>query len=112
MFGLFAGAAGLPRVEIHEEGPDLVVRLPVPGLDPESLEVRLAARALYLRGEGRRAYREERADWFLSAASWGSFSTVVPLPAAVDPARGRALLRDGVLEVRAPRVPIPPVSPA
>lgn len=97
---------GAPAVQ--EDGPDLVLRVPLPGVDPQSLEVRLDARSLHLRGMGRQEYREEREGQVYAAAAWTGFATVLPLPRPVDPARARARLQDGVLEVRAPRAGTPP----
>lgn len=93
--------------EVTEAGPELVLRVPLSGIDPASLEVRLDGRALHLSGTGRQEYREERAGEVFTAAAWQGFRTVLPLPVPVDPAGAQATLRDGVLEVRAHKLAAP-----
>jgi HSP20 family protein len=91
------------RVDVYEEADEIVLEAEAPGRTREDLwvratgaSVRIAGAADEPPGRERRYHRRERRS--------GTLCREVPLPAAVDPGRGRAWLSRGVLRVRLPRV--------
>lgn len=98
--GLTAGRG----LHVREEGEQYVVNADLPGLSAEDLELEVTGRQLSVRGrralkvpEGFQLKHRERSAW--------SFDRTLSLPEDVDPDRVEATLRDGVLEIRLPRVP-------
>ena len=90
------------RVDVWEEGDEVVVEADAPGFGRADLVVRatdlivrIEGAALGDEGPARRYHRRERRA--------GTVRREIPLPAAVDSAAARASLRDGVLVVRLPR---------
>lgn len=93
----------IPRVEVLEEGPDLVVRAELPGIDPGKLDVRVTDRTLSLRGEYSAEQRREDQSYYHSERHYGAFVRTLTLPTPVESAQAKATFKNGILEVRAPR---------
>jgi HSP20 family protein len=106
-------ARWVPPLNVHETDSAYEAHLPVPGLDPERLEVHVESGVLRVAGE--RAGRPDDAErLFTSERFTGSFERTVRLPQDVDGAAVAARLEHGVLtitlpkaaEARARRVPV------
>ncbi|GAV26009.1 heat-shock protein 20 [Carboxydothermus islandicus] len=90
-----------PRVEIFEEGNDVVVRAEIPGLNAkEDLEVIVEPESLTLRGEIRNERERKQERFYRSERYYGKFSRTIALPAEVEPDHARASYQNGILEVR------------
>lgn len=94
---------GLLAAEVQETAEEVIVRLEVPGMELEDLDVFVAGDLVMVRGEKRvqRQLREGR--YHVMECAYGSFERAVPLPAPVDESGARASYRRGVLEVTLPR---------
>lgn len=92
-----------PAVDVFEEGGDIVVKVEVPGMKRDDLEVRLDDGRLVIRGEKRKEEKTERKDYFRRERSYGAFSRSIELPCEVRQEKVKATFKDGVLEVRLPK---------
>ncbi len=98
--------AALPPVNVYETPDALIVRAEVPGVPRENLEVRLVGGKLHIRCRPD-AGQYETYTCLLRERELGEYSREIALPAAVDEeAEVGAVLADGVLTVRLPRLPL------
>ena len=81
---------------VEEKDGEVVVRIDVPGFDPKELELLLRDTTLIVRGEHREVKDGEVVR---------RIERMVTLPAGIDPAEVEAMCRNGVMEVRVPRMP-------
>ncbi|CAK0756081.1 HSP20 family protein [Gammaproteobacteria bacterium] len=95
---------GLLAAELRENGDVLVIKLEVPGSDPEQLEVDVVDDFLVVRGEKRVEREEAHGRYHLMECAYGRFERAVRLPMAVDPTRTRARYLHGVLTVTLPKL--------
>ncbi len=98
-----------PAVDILESEDEFVLAIDLPGLDRDDIELRVDAASLTIEGE-----RKPRAEGNLLRRERpvGRFRRSFRLAVPVDTARVSAGYRNGVLEVRLPKVPPPrPVRP-
>jgi HSP20 family protein len=95
----------LPVMDIFEEGDTLVVKAEVPGLAKEELDVKVEGDLLTLSGKKEKEEKVERKDYHRYERSSGTFSRTVRLPAEVEVDKVTAALKEGVLEIRAPKSP-------
>lgn len=94
-----------PAVDVLECDDIVVVQVEVPGLAAGDLAVELRGRDLTIRGSKRRLGSEPAAARFhLMERYVGAFQVVVELAHTVDPRQAEALLGQGVLTVRLPRL--------
>ena len=98
---LVPGAPWQPSVEVCEGQDAVRVCIDVPGVDESRLQVEIDEGALTVRGE-RQDERASDPGQRRSEMHYGSFTRRIPLPEGADAEGARALLRNGVLEVRIP----------
>jgi HSP20 family protein len=87
-----------PAAEVFETAESLVIRLEVPGIEQQGLDIEIVENSLVVRGErkfepveGRNYQQRERA--------YGTFRRVFPIPMPVQQDRIQAVLKHGVLEI-------------
>jgi HSP20 family protein len=91
------------KVEEFVADDHLVVRVELPGVDPDKdVDISIQGGNLCIRAERRQEEKVERRDVRRSEIRYGSFSRVLPLPANAKEDDITATYRDGILEVRAP----------
>lgn len=114
-FGQLGMTRSFPAVDVVTKGDDVVLKVELPGIDPENdVEVFLQEGTLHIRGE-RRFESEQNGDGFRRIErSYGSFSRSFNLPEGVAESDISAAYNQGVLEIRvqgaaasAPRTKIP-----
>lgn len=93
-----------PLSELSEHEDHYLLRVEVPGLDPENLEVRLEGDHLVVEGEK----KEEKRTKHLSEIVYGRIYRSYLLPKDAKKEGIEAKLHKGVLEVRIPREKRPP----
>lgn len=79
---------------------EIVVSAEVPGVDPANLDVKVQGDRLQISGKIERSQEVEDQGYYCSERSFGSFDRTVQLPSGVDSAGARAILKNGVLEIR------------
>ncbi len=102
LFGEGRGVA--PAVDLLDKKDAVVLRADLPGLDQKDIEVSVEEGLLTIRGErkGEEAVKEE--DYYCCERWAGSFERSLTLPAGVDAEKIKATFKQGVLEVRLPKV--------
>ncbi len=93
----------VPPVDVYEEGEALVLKAELPGLKKEEINVEIAGHVVTISGKKEKEERVEKKDYHRYERASGSFSRSVTLPAEVQLDKVTAQLKDGVLEVRAPK---------
>jgi HSP20 family protein len=91
-----------PAVEGCEEEGNWVIRVALPGVDPNDVEVSLAQNQLTIKGQ-RKQGTENQDNYFARELSYGRFERSFTLPEGVDHSKVTARYTNGMLEVRVPR---------
>ena len=89
--------------DVFEDDDRLVVRLEVPGLDKEDIDIEVSDDALVIKGEKRFEQESTEGRWRVMQCAYGSFRRVVPLSAPVKADKAHAAYKDGVLRVELPK---------
>lgn len=103
----YAPRWGLTTAELREDNDVLVIKLEIPGMEPEQIDVDVVDDFLVVRGEKRVDREEAKGRYHIMECAYGSFERAVPLPMPVDPARTRARYRHGVLTITLPKLVAP-----
>lgn len=90
--------------EVEETDNAINVRLEVPGLERDDLDLMVEGNTLRIRGEKRYTRDEERRNYHIMERAYGSFQRVIPLPHPIDGDKTEATLSHGVLTVRLPKI--------
>lgn len=88
-----------PELETFLRDDQFVVRMDLPGVNKEDVNVEVTDDALVIHGERQQTHQEERDGFYRSERSYGRFYREVQLPEGAQPDSAKANYRDGVLEV-------------
>jgi len=95
-----------PPTDVSETDKEISVRLDVPGLSAEDLDVELTGNALTVRGErSEESEKKGNGDVYRHERYSGSFSRTITIPAYADTAKAEAKYDKGVLTVTLPKLP-------
>lgn len=79
------------------------LRVDMPGVTPEAIEVKLDGNVLTLSAERKAEVKEEKNGWIRQERSWGRFARSFVLPETVEGTTPEATYKHGVLTVRLPK---------
>jgi HSP20 family protein len=91
------------NIEITETDEALEVKAEVPGFNEKELEISIEPQRLTITGKHEASKEEKKGKTVYSETSASNILRVVALPAEVDTAKVSATLRNGVLNVTAPK---------
>ncbi len=96
----------VPPVEVYETDREVVVKVDLPGVKKEDVEITVKENAVVIKAE-RKEEREEKTENVIRAERfYGVVERVIPLPVEVNPDEAKAEYKDGVLEIRIPKVQV------
>lgn len=99
--GLFSGWT--PALDVHDEKDKLVVKVELPGLKKEDINLSLHDGVLSVSGERKLENQRKEGEAFRSERYFGRFQRSVTLPVAVDAGKVVASYQDGILSVDLPK---------
>lgn len=85
--------------DIFEGDDHLVVRVEVPGIPKEDINIEVSERALVISGEKQFARESSQGRWRVMQCAYGNFRREVPLPVEVKVEKAHASYKNGVLRV-------------
>jgi HSP20 family protein len=99
--GTVAGAAAsfVPPVDVYEDAQQVVLKLEVPGVKLEDLDIRLENQRLTVKGERRFESEEKAENFHRIERRFGSFARSFTLPQTVDTEAVNAAYDAGVLTI-------------
>lgn len=96
----WAGEEWTPEIELSDEDDAVVVRVEVPGVSPEDIDVSVSGNLLTISGEKREERNEGEGNVYRSERWYGSFQRTIPLPEGVNPDAVSCECSNGVLTLR------------
>jgi len=95
-------AAAMP-MDIYETADNIVVKVAVPGVKPEDIEVTITGELLTIKGETKTEEKVEKENYLRQERRYGSFCRQVTLPVAVKTESVQATFENGVLNLELPK---------
>ena len=99
----FSGAWS-PPVDIYETDEALVMKAELPGFSKDDISIEMKENTLVIKGERKREDEVKEGSYHRSERVYGAFQRSFLLPTTVDQDKVRAAYKDGVLELRLPKV--------
>ena len=97
------GSEWLPAADVLTKGEDLLIRLELPGIDPErDLEITAEDGTVRIRGERRESEEVKEEGYIRRESFYGSFERALRLPSGVTAEDLKASYEDGILEILVP----------
>jgi HSP20 family protein len=96
-------SAGGLAVDMYETEDDVAVKVDLPGMKPEDVDVSVVGNALTIKGEARSEEEVKEENYVRRERRYGAFSRPVPLPTAVNADKATAKYADGILTLEFPK---------
>jgi HSP20 family protein len=100
-----SGGAWLPNADILETEDSLVLKVELPGVDPEKLKLSVLSGNLIITGEKRRPEVARGVRFLAAERQYGPFRRAIHLGVPVNTRQATALLHNGLLRLTFPKVP-------
>ena len=94
----------MPKVDVIERDDEVVVKAELPGVDKKDLDVSVTENSVTIKGTTSHEEKEEKGDYYRCEISRGAYARTVALPSYVDADKAKANFKDGVLELKLPKV--------
>ena len=97
------GQEGQLTIDVYQTEDELVIRSAIAGVKAEDLDILIEGDVLTIKGSRQKPF-EEKSDYFIQECYWGPFSREVILPVEADPSRVEALMNEGILTIKLPKI--------
>lgn len=109
-FGELAQAFGqtkgfVPAMDVYQDKDNIMVETPLPGIDPEKVDISIENDVLTIKGESDYKKEVEEKDYYRKEVRTGRFYRSVALPNHVIGDRAEANYDNGVLKIKIPKAP-------
>lgn len=99
-----AAAGAVPAMDVTERDNEYVIRMDMPGVNREDIDITLAEGVLTVSGEVKRQHEEKAGDRLIrEERCYGKLSRSVRLGSHIDDKKVSASYKDGVLELTLPK---------
>ena len=92
-----------PSIDLIRTKDNLIVRVELPGVKPEDIDISIKDDNLRIKGEIRQESIENGSDYQKIERRYGSFSRTIKLPCRVEIDDVKANFDNGILEIKMPR---------
>ena len=116
MTDFFGGADDfdfMPTVDLEETGGGYVVKVDLPGIDKDKINIAVSNDLLTIQGvrQSESKTNDDKNGVFKQERSYGSFARSLRLPGPVDDANIQADYKNGVLTIKLPKLASPAAEP-
>jgi HSP20 family protein len=98
-----APTMGTPAMDVYEEGDNVVVETPLPGMKPDDIDINIEHGTLTIRGESKSEEERKDRNYLIREQRMGSFQRSLRLPDTVDANACQASYDNGVLRLTLPK---------
>jgi HSP20 family protein len=95
---------GQLAMDVYQTNSHIVILAPIAGVKIEDMSVEVSDDVLTIKGHRALGKTIEEENYFTQECFWGDFSRSIVLPASVDTNKISADFKDGVLEIKIPKV--------
>ena len=94
-----------PSIEVAEKEDKFLVKVELPGVKEEDIEISIAGNTLTIEGKKETESAVEKKGFYYTESSYGSFSRSMTIPSTIDANKIEANCDKGVLEITLPKTP-------
>lgn len=97
------GESIFPSAELQDTGENLALKLEVPGMKPEEVDIQVTEDTVSIKGERKSEETTEEDGMTRSEFHYGKFSRTIALPKTIKPEEVMADYKDGILSLTMPK---------
>lgn len=97
-----------PRVDLKQKENEIDVKLSIPGVDPDKIQISVADNVLTVKAEmeEEKEEKDEKAVYEIREHRWTSYYREIALPSEVEADKAEAEYENGVLKIKLPKAEI------
>lgn len=99
----FVSSAWTPPVDIFELGEKFVLKLEIPEVEKDSIDIKINDNELTIRGERKIEAGIEPDSYHRMERGYGTFTRSFSLTKTIDAAKIKASIKDGILRIELPK---------
>ncbi len=93
-----------PAVEIKEKNDQYKIKVELPNVNKEDIDVELTKNGLAIKAESKCEQCREEENIMTSEFRYGNFSRIIPLENEIDPNGAKSEYKNGVLYIELPKI--------
>jgi len=93
----------IPGIDLYDRGSDIVIKVELPGVRREDIDITVTRDSLVLKGDIKRDEDVEEDNYYISERTFGNFSRTIALPFEVESEKAQAAMKGGLLEIVIPK---------
>lgn len=93
-----------PRIDLIDRDDEIVLTAEIPGVKKEDMDISVTENTLTLQGGDKHETEEKEGEYYRHEIVHGGFTRTVSLPSMVNTEKAEASFKDGMLEVRIPKI--------
>lgn len=93
-----------PHMDVVEREDEFVVSVELPGVKKENIELTMVDNVLRVKAKREEEVEKKEGNYLYRERTYRGYHRSIPLPVDVDADRAEATFKNGVLEVRLPKV--------
>lgn len=93
----------VPNIDMYERKDEIVVRVEIPGVDKNDIDLTITEDSLTIKGEVKKGEEVKDEDYYAREINYGSFTRTIALPVDVDSSKAKATYKNGILEIILPK---------
>src|SRR5512143_3035028 len=86
----------IPSMDLYDRKSDIVVKVDLPGVRREDIDLTITKDTLIVKGEVKRDEEVKEEDYFISERAYGTFSRTIQLPFEVENEKAQATMNNGI----------------
>ena len=94
---------GMPAVDMYQTDDEVVVKLAVPGMTAEDIQISVTGDMLTVKGESQEKNDVKEKAYHIREQRWGTFERSIGLPTAVVSDKAQAEFENGILTITLPK---------
>jgi len=100
----YRGEVRTPFVDVQETDKEIIIGAEIPGVDKRDITINATEDSIEISAEVSTEAKEEKEGFLRRERRYGKFYRSLPLPSEVDPTKAKATYKNGILEIRLPKV--------
>jgi HSP20 family protein len=93
----------VPAIDMYQTDDKIVVKVMLPGINPNDVQINVTGDLLTLRGEMKHEEEKKEKAWHIREHRFGRFERSIPLPTQVRADQANAEFENGILTVTLPK---------
>lgn len=95
---------GQLTVDVYQNEDEIIIKSTIAGVTADDMDISITNDMVTIKGVRKPDEKVRSADYYYQELYWGPFSRSIILPEDVDADQGKALMKNGILTLRLPKL--------